>query len=58
MNKERFKSQNVEQATSNLNIRIRPSVKKLLKDGSTKVGVSMAEYVETLILEEFKKDGK
>lgn len=51
MTKKRFK----ENASANLNVRIKPSIKKMLQDGSDQLGVTMSEYLEDLIIEEFAK---
>lgn len=49
MTTQRYK----EYASATLNVRMKPSVKKMLKDGADQLGISMSEYLEDMIIEEF-----
>lgn len=42
-----------EYASTTLNVRMKPSIKKMLKDGANQLGISMSEYLEDMIIEEF-----
>lgn len=41
-----------EYASTNLNVRMKPSVKKMLQDAADQLGISMSEYLEEMIIDE------
>lgn len=49
MTTQRYK----EYASTTLNVRMKPSIKKMLKDGADRLGISMSQYLEDIIIEEF-----